>query len=250
MAPALGPCLPGIEGAIWPAPLGAVSPSWHTGVMAQQRKYQALAPAAPFPRAAAGAPAMNESTPYVPTFQDALDAAKGAGRSYALGCLDTLDAFALVDHDPLSGEWSDEPTPATVARAAVFAAGLDWATYSGATDALADAWLSGWDDEVQDALASEERQAERGNRGVLSYAYQAEEVSAERLFVILTEGDWRPSWITRGILAPAARGMQDDVEGLLDQAAAYLGLDRGDEHTFDSDDFPKVGRIAGAGWVA
>lgn len=44
--------------------------------------------------------------------------------------------------------------------------------------------------------------------------------------------------VAAGDLSPAARDM--DVEEVLDQHAGALGLDRGDEQTFDSETFPKV----------
>lgn len=44
--------------------------------------------------------------------------------------------------------------------------------------------------------------------------------------------------IQEGWLAPAARGMS--AEDALDQAQHTFGIDREDEYSFDSDDFPKV----------
>lgn len=44
--------------------------------------------------------------------------------------------------------------------------------------------------------------------------------------------------IGQGRLAPGARGMRE--EDALDQLAAVEGIDRQDEHSYDSDDFPKV----------
>lgn len=44
--------------------------------------------------------------------------------------------------------------------------------------------------------------------------------------------------IVRGLAAPAARDMA--VEDVLDQIAGANGIDRGDERTFDSNEFPKV----------
>ena len=44
--------------------------------------------------------------------------------------------------------------------------------------------------------------------------------------------------IQRGRLSPGARGMRE--EDALDQLAAVEGVDREDEHSFDSGDFPKV----------
>ncbi|BDZ52795.1 hypothetical protein GCM10025867_50360 (plasmid) [Frondihabitans sucicola] len=64
---------------------------------------------------------------------------------------------------------------------------------------------------------------------IVGYTYKAENFTPERLVEEL---------IVRGELAPAARGMT--VEEALDQLAAVDGIDREDEFSFDSDDFPKV----------
>lgn len=44
--------------------------------------------------------------------------------------------------------------------------------------------------------------------------------------------------IAEGEASPAARDMR--VEDVLDQIAGANAIDREDEHTFDSDEFPKV----------
>jgi hypothetical protein len=44
--------------------------------------------------------------------------------------------------------------------------------------------------------------------------------------------------IGAGDAGPAARDMP--TEDVLEQCAGALGIDRDDEHTFDSDEFPKV----------
>ncbi len=44
--------------------------------------------------------------------------------------------------------------------------------------------------------------------------------------------------IVRGMASPGARGMA--VEDVLDQIAGATGIDRQDERTFDSSEFPKV----------
>lgn len=44
--------------------------------------------------------------------------------------------------------------------------------------------------------------------------------------------------INRGMASPAARDMLE--EDVLDQIAGANGIDRQDEHSFDSNDFPKV----------
>ena len=51
-------------------------------------------------------------------------------------------------------------------------------------------------------------------------------------------GDCIVYQLPRGSISPAAFDM--NAEDVLNQVAAYLGVDRNDEYSFDSDDFPKV----------
>lgn len=64
---------------------------------------------------------------------------------------------------------------------------------------------------------------------IAGYTYRADNFTPAALIAYM---------VARGDLSPAARDM--DVEEVLDQHAGALGIDRGDERTFDSDDFPKV----------
>jgi hypothetical protein len=64
---------------------------------------------------------------------------------------------------------------------------------------------------------------------IVAYTFQAEQLTPEGLIEIM---------IARGEASPAARDMR--VEDALDQIAAANGIDRYDEHTFDSEEFPKV----------
>jgi len=64
---------------------------------------------------------------------------------------------------------------------------------------------------------------------IVGYTYNAENYLPDSLIETL---------ITKGMLAPGARGMS--TEEALDQAAAIDGIDRYDERSFDSGDFPKV----------
>lgn len=64
---------------------------------------------------------------------------------------------------------------------------------------------------------------------VIGYTYNAENWTP----LGLVEVGIREGW-----LAPAARDM--DTEEVLDQAQHQFGIDRYDEHTFDSGTFPKV----------
>jgi hypothetical protein len=64
---------------------------------------------------------------------------------------------------------------------------------------------------------------------ITGYTYKAENYTPEALISYLIQ--------TR-VLAPAARNM--DPEEALDQLAETYAIDRDDEWTFDSDDFPKV----------
>ena len=60
---------------------------------------------------------------------------------------------------------------------------------------------------------------------IVGYAYMAE-LWCESCMETLCEGD--------GEFKPA------DSETMLDEIASILGVDRQDEYTFDSDDFPKI----------
>lgn len=64
---------------------------------------------------------------------------------------------------------------------------------------------------------------------IVGYTYRAENHRPAALVEIL---------ITEGRLSPGARGM--DADEALDQLAAIEGVDREDEYSFDSDEFPKV----------
>jgi hypothetical protein len=66
---------------------------------------------------------------------------------------------------------------------------------------------------------------------IVGYTYKCENYMPAQLIEVL---------IAEGRAAPAARGMR--AEDVLDQivAAEALDLDRMDEHSFDSGDFPKV----------
>lgn len=66
-------------------------------------------------------------------------------------------------------------------------------------------------------------------RDIAGYTYRADSYKPDELVELL---------IAEGRLAPGARGM--DADEALDQLAAVEGIDREDEYTFDSDDFPKV----------
>ena len=64
---------------------------------------------------------------------------------------------------------------------------------------------------------------------IVAYTYRAETLCPGCIIAQL---------IGRGEASPAARDMR--VEEVLDQIAGANGIDRDDEHSFDSDDFPKV----------
>lgn len=64
---------------------------------------------------------------------------------------------------------------------------------------------------------------------IVGYTYMAANFTPDALI---------EEMVSRGELSPAARDM--GAEEVLDQHAAANGIDRQDEHTFDSDDFPKV----------
>lgn len=64
---------------------------------------------------------------------------------------------------------------------------------------------------------------------IAGYTYRADNHRPDELVEAL---------IAEGRLAPAARGM--DADDTLDQLAGIEGIDRDDEQSFDSDEFPKV----------
>jgi hypothetical protein len=64
---------------------------------------------------------------------------------------------------------------------------------------------------------------------IAGYTYRANMFSPADLIAYL---------VMRGDRSPGALGM--DAEDVLDQWAGEEGIDRDDETTFDSDDFPKV----------
>lgn len=64
---------------------------------------------------------------------------------------------------------------------------------------------------------------------IVAYTLQAENCTPAGLIEIM---------IARGAASPAARDMR--VEDALDQIAAANGIDRADESSFDSEEFPKV----------
>lgn len=64
---------------------------------------------------------------------------------------------------------------------------------------------------------------------IAGYLYQADLFTPDNLIEYM---------IARGDLSPGARGMT--VEDALDQHASALGIDRWDERTYDSGEFPKA----------
>ncbi|MFZ2527652.1 MAG: hypothetical protein WAX14_08365 [Rhodococcus sp. (in: high G+C Gram-positive bacteria)] len=64
---------------------------------------------------------------------------------------------------------------------------------------------------------------------IAGYTYKVENYSPAQLIEVL---------IAEGVASPGARGMA--VEDVLDQIAGANAIDRYDERTFDSSEFPKV----------
>ncbi|MFZ2176583.1 MAG: hypothetical protein WAW17_21590 [Rhodococcus sp. (in: high G+C Gram-positive bacteria)] len=64
---------------------------------------------------------------------------------------------------------------------------------------------------------------------IAGYTYKAENYRPEKLVEVL---------IAEGAASPGARGMS--VEDVLDQIAGANAIDRHDERSFDSSEFPKV----------
>lgn len=69
----------------------------------------------------------------------------------------------------------------------------------------------------------------RKSDAIVGYSYKAATYCPEHLIELL---------LVNGQLSPAARDM--NVEDVLNQLAAVEGVDRDDERSFDSGDFPKV----------
>jgi hypothetical protein len=150
-----------------------------------------------------------------------LDAAKALGREYAENGI-AAGEFRPAE-SPLSGEWAGGPTVEDIARTLGVSDPSKLEDFE-LTD-IADYWEDGYNSADWPVY---------GQVGdIVGYMYCAAEYSPEQ---------WRAAyverWIAGGVLAPAARDMR--VEDILDQAAAYMGVDRSDEYSFDSDDFPKV----------
>lgn len=64
---------------------------------------------------------------------------------------------------------------------------------------------------------------------IAGYTYNVENFTPEQLIEAM---------VSAGELSPAARDM--DVEDALDQLAEVYAIDRDDEHSFDSSEFPKI----------
>lgn len=69
----------------------------------------------------------------------------------------------------------------------------------------------------------------RKSDAIVGYSYKAATYCPEHLIELMVQN---------GTASPGARGMAP--EDVLDQLAAGEGIEREDEHSFDSDDFPKV----------
>lgn len=150
-----------------------------------------------------------------------LDRAKALGLVYANNGIEA--GQFRPDESPLSGEWADGLTVEDIAR------------QLGVTDPskLEEFELTDIADYWEDGYRSADWPV-YGNPGdIVGYMYCAAEYTPEQWHAAYVE-----RWIQGGVLAPAARDMA--VEDILNQAAAYLGIDRDDEYSFDSDDFPKV----------
>lgn len=83
------------------------------------------------------------------------------------------------------------------------------------------------------ALARRDTRKPKGHRmkshDIVGYTYKADNYLPETLIELM---------ISNGTASPGARGMS--AEDVLDQIAATNGIDREDEYSFDTDDFPKV----------
>lgn len=68
----------------------------------------------------------------------------------------------------------------------------------------------------------------RKSDAIVGYTYKAAQFCPEHLIEFMVQN---------GYASPGARGMA--VEDVLDQLAGAEGIDRENQHSFDSDDFPK-----------
>lgn len=68
---------------------------------------------------------------------------------------------------------------------------------------------------------------------ICGYRYKADQYCKECITLVLVASDEFQGW-------ELADGIQTRTEDNLDEIAAAFGINREDEHTFDSDVFPKV----------
>lgn len=155
------------------------------------------------------------------SYYEDLDRARALGLAYATTGIEGGE-FRPAE-SPLSGEWAGSITVEDIARELGVTDPSTLEEFEH-TD-IADAW--------EDGYRSADWPAYGQVGQVVGYMYLASEYTPAQWHAAYVE-----RWIQGGVLTPAARDMA--VEDILTQAAAYLGIDRDDEHSFDSDDFPKV----------
>lgn len=154
-----------------------------------------------------------------------MERAKALGLEYATNGIEA--GQFRPDESPLSGEWSGTLTVADIYEQITGHAYPDVMDddYGTIMSDLADYWEDGYNSAQWPVY---------GQIGqIVGYTYCSSEYSPAQWHEAYVE-----RWIAGGVLSPAARDMA--VEDILNQAAAYLGIDRDDEYSFDSDDFPKV----------
>jgi hypothetical protein len=152
-----------------------------------------------------------------------LDRAKALGLEYATNGI--AGGEFRPQESPLSAEWAGSLTVQDIAR--MLGANPD-RLEGFEFDDIASYWEDGYN--------SAECPLFDGNysdRAIVGYMFHASEYSPAQLHSAYIE-----RWISQGVCSPAARDMS--MEDILDQRAAAEGIDRADEYSFDSDEFPKV----------
>lgn len=155
-------------------------------------------------------------------YYETLDAAKAAGLEYADNGIEAGEFRPM--ESPFSGEWSGGLDGQDVLE--VLGIEREWDTLEEfeQTDIL-DHWEDGYDSADWPCY---------GPFGqIAGYTYLAEEYTPDQLHAAYVE-----RWVDEGACSPAARDM--GMEDILNQRAAAEGINRDDEYSFDSDDFPKV----------
>ncbi len=155
-------------------------------------------------------------------YYETLDAAKALGRVYADNSIEA--GQFRPDDAPFSGEWAGGLEGQDI---------LDKLGITRPWDTLEDFEQEDLMDYWENGYLSADWPAYGRFDTIVGYVYLAAEHTPEQLHAEYVE-----RWIEGRACSPAARDMS--MEDILNQRAAAEGIDRDDEYSFDSDDFPKV----------